>query len=249
MTSTAYPFGEIDTRILTYLLGAGFVPKVIYDIGASNGSWTWTVAKVLKDATFHLFEPQFESDPSYAETIANVKRYTANVTLHPIALGAKNGKGKLNLFSTSAAASMLDPTPVGRLKQFMQGTLGRSSRTVPVHRLDDYARARKLAPPDLIKMDVQGFELEILKGAEGILGGAKVIMTECWLKKSYGPMTPLFSDIIAYLEPKGFVLIDVGDIFYDSRHEMVAVDAVFMAAGLATTMFPNGAGAGGTWRQ
>lgn len=249
MTSTAYPFGEIDNRILAYLIEAGFSPKVVYDIGASNGSWTWTVAKVLENATFHLFEPQFESDPAYAKTIANVKRYTSNVTLHPIALGAGNGKGRLNLFDASAAASMLDPTPVSRLKQLFNFKSGKSSRSVPVHRLDDYARSRGLEQPDIIKMDVQGFELEVLKGANRILGNAKLIMAECWLARSYGPRTPLLADIVAYLEPKGFWLIDLGDVFYEARHRMVAIDAVFMEKKLAETLFPEGPRELRSWRR
>ena len=117
-----------------------------------------------------------------------------------------------------------------------------------MHRLDDYAAHRKLPPPDIVKMDVQGYELEILKGAEQTLRQAKLIMAECWLTRSYGPGTPLLHEIIAYLSDRGFVLIDLGDVFYDDHRQIGAVDAYFLEAGLADRLFPNAGGAP-NWRR
>ncbi|MCG6114928.1 MAG: FkbM family methyltransferase [Mesorhizobium sp.] len=248
MTSTQFPFGEVDKRFIAKLVETGFTPKVIYDIGASNGSWTWTVSKLMKGAEFHLFEPQLASQPAWAETIGNVQKYTPNTTLHPVALGERNGTAKLQLFASQAAASMLRPGLIDNLKSRLMGK-GRSDELeVPMHRLDDYARKNDLPPPDIIKMDVQGYELEILKGGEEALKAASVVLAECWIERSYGGKTPLLHEVIDYFFKRGFVLLDLGETFLTDRRAISAVDAYFMRQDVANTLF---AGAGGVlnWRS
>jgi hypothetical protein len=50
-------FAAHEMRIFSLLPDAGFTPKVIFDIGASNGTWSTLINQIFPDATFHLFEP------------------------------------------------------------------------------------------------------------------------------------------------------------------------------------------------
>lgn len=249
MVSTSHSFAEIDCRLIEAMLGAGFAPSVVYDVGASNGSWTWSISKVLKGAAFHLFEPQINTDASYGQTIANVERYVPNVTLHPIALGAKNRTGRLHLFQTNAAASMIAPTAAGWLKRLYTRGITGNSLSVSVHRLDDYVKRKGLPPPDILKMDVQGFELNVLKGAENTLRETKLILCECWLTRGYGPETPLLHEIVDFLGKRGFVMIDLGEMFYSDQREITAVDAFFLAEEFANRLFPDAGANGVNWRR
>ncbi len=248
MTSTSYPFGQVDCRVLGNLLEAGLAPQVVYDVGASNGSWTWTVAGLMKGATFHLFEPQLKSDKAFAQTMANVQKHVANVTLHPIALGAEKSRSRLHKYQDSSAASMFDLTPTGWYERLFQRHLVRPSTWVKVFPLDLYVEKRRLPQPDIIKMDVQGFELEVLKGADKALPGAKLVMIECWLERSYGPETPLLHEVIDYMTGKGFVLYDLGDTFHGERKRISAVDAYFLREDVAMSLFPQ-ASDQPNWRQ
>lgn len=237
MSQTFHKFAEIDCRVLAKLLEAGFSPDVVYDVGASNGAWTWNAAKLLKGAEFHLFEPQMESDANYAKNIANVKRYTPKATLHPIALGERNGTAHLQLFESSAAASMLKPGLISSIKSRLRGVPPRREMKVPLYRLDDYARQKGLPAPDILKMDVQGYELEILKGAEGALRKSSLVLAECWLQRSYGPKTPLLHEAIDYFTARGFVLLDLGETFHATHRRITAVDAYFMRSDVAARLF------------
>lgn len=246
MSQTFHKFAEIDCRVLAKLLEAGFLANVVYDVGASNGAWTWNAAKLLKGAEFHLFEPQMESDANYAKNIANVKRYT-KATLHPIALGERNGTAHLQLFSSSAAASMLKPGILSRIKSRLRGAPPRGTMKVPLFRLDDYARQKGLPAPDILKMDVQGYELEILKGAEEALQRSSLVLAECWLQRSYGPKTPLLHEAIAYFAARDFVLLDLGETFHAAHRRTTAVDAYFMRKDVAGRLF-SGPGGALNWR-
>jgi FkbM family methyltransferase len=66
-------------------------------------------------------------------------------------------------------------------------------------------------PPDLLKLDVQGYELEVLKGAEGSLPGIGAIVAEINLLDLHREV-PLLADVVAWLAARGFVAYDVGGL-------------------------------------
>ena len=73
--------------------------------------------------------------------------------------------------------------------------------------LDDYARERGLRP-DFLKIDVQGYELEVLKGAQGILQSIEVVFTEVNHIEVYRG-APLAAEVIDWLAQRGYALHDV----------------------------------------
>src|SRR6185295_19143894 len=75
---------------------------------------------------------------------------------------------------------------------------------IEVRRLDDYRADRGLPLPDLIKLDVQGYELEVLKGAPECLGAVKAVLTEVSFLEYYHGQC-LFHEVVAYLA--GFDLL------------------------------------------
>jgi hypothetical protein len=74
---------------------------------------------------------------------------------------------------------------------------------IPLHRLDDFRAQRQLKPPDLIKLDVQGYELEALKGAEQCTAAAKAVLMEVSFVKLYRDQ-PLFDEIVGHMADHGF---------------------------------------------
>lgn len=218
MLVTQRQFAEIDVQLVSLLKKHSFSFSTIYDVGSSNGLWSWNVAKVFPKADFHLFEPLVGIQESYSEYLGQVLQERPDFTVHPIALGDVSSEVSFYVNQVGFGSTVLD----------VHDTPGFSRRSVPMHRLDNYVVDRGLPLPDLIKMDVQGGELRILLAAEECLKHASALLLETWLYRDYGPETPLLAELISYVGEFAFDLAEIGDRYYDDAHRLVSVDALFL---------------------
>src|SRR6185503_12666523 len=105
-------------------------------------------------------------------------------------------------------------------------------RQVPMVTLDHLAQTHRPPAPYLLKLDIQGYELEALGGAEGMLADTCAIVTEVslWGDRKRRGMAE-FAELVAWLRQRGFVLFDIAQIvrrdFDDAITEM---DLVFLPA-------------------
>ena len=65
-------FADLDFNRLEQFKSRGFNPSCIFDIGASNGSWSQVISPLFPEAQFHLFEPMVEIEPTYEDKLKNV---------------------------------------------------------------------------------------------------------------------------------------------------------------------------------
>lgn len=100
--------------------------------------------------------------------------------------------------------------------------------TIPGWRLADYCQEKKISVPDLLKVDVQGSEDAVLRGCEPFLDQVGVVHLETWLRRGYGPGTPLLTELIDWLRPRGFVLVELGNQYLTSWNEILHIDGFFM---------------------
>jgi FkbM family methyltransferase len=207
-----------ETQTLRTLLSRGFKPSVVYDIGASNGVWSDTIALTLPDADYHLFEPLAESVPFYRRDLEERLARRPRFHLHPVALSDHNGTAKVFATHDGFGSSMLDRGDIPEVKEQV---------SVPRFTLDEFVERNSLPAPNVIKLDVQGAERLILSGGFQTMRKADVVFLETWLKRGYGPETPLLTEIIDFLEEAGFALVDLGELFRDERRRVYSVDAVF----------------------
>jgi len=128
---------------------------VFYDIGSNSGVIALDMAQTISDLTVFAFEPQ----PSLAKHIRRsieANRFDRFKMLE-VLLGNEEGEGSLFLTRYSIHASVIP-----RERRYRE--LRRPLRT-----LDGLIAAGKAAPPDVIKIDVEGSELNVFKGAETML--------------------------------------------------------------------------------
>jgi len=149
--------GHIDALELLKLARESGI-GVIYDVGANVGTFSVLARSVVPAARIHAFEPLPEHQAQFRQTFPG----NAEAQLHPIALGSENRSGTLHVASYSDASSMLPP---GKSHQSSDHLREVSTSSVEVFRLDDYREANQLPWPDLIKLDIQGYEVEALRGA------------------------------------------------------------------------------------
>lgn len=223
-------FASYDEEFVSKLVKAGVSINIIFDVGASNGWWSAEVSKAAPEARFELFEPL--DSPQYAEVLANVLAQHPQFRMHRIALGSENTTLRLNIYASHDGNSLIDSDWEGV----------KDKTPVPVRRLDDYIRERGLSQPDIIKMDVQGFELNALKGGEQTCRNTKALILETWLYPGYGPTTPLLHELIAWLAERNFSVVAFGDAYVAPDLKLTCVDAFFVRQDVAAQIAATGEG-------
>jgi len=215
----ALSLGHLDSLELLLHL-ADRPPAVIHDIGANAGTWTCLAKSLYPGARVEAFEP-------LARFAGDFARWTAawpdDVHLHRLALAAAPGEAVLNITDFADASSLLPLSAAGRA-EFKVAAADRV--TVPLARLDDLVSAGTVARPDLIKLDVQGYELEVLRGAERSLESARAVLCEV-STHAYYENQPLFGEILSYLEARGFRLHGLGANVEPGR-PFAQADALFL---------------------
>jgi FkbM family methyltransferase len=129
-----------------------------------------------------------------------------NVRLHQVALGPERERAVLHVTDFSDASSVL-PLAETSCRHF--GIREVEKLPVELFRLDDYLILHQLPSPDLIKLDVQGYELEVLGGAVECLATTKAIIIEVSFVEFYQKQC-LFEDVVQFLKHSGFRLRALG---------------------------------------
>ncbi|HEX3729480.1 MAG TPA: FkbM family methyltransferase [Opitutaceae bacterium] len=176
---------------LENLRRAGFDPRRIIDAGAHEGRWTRMIASIFPAAELLLIEPQ----PALAAGLESLCRSLPAARLRSVLLGRSSGSGLLLLEETNSRIVAPDQAR------------GRKAVTVPMETLEGIMKETGFAPCGLLKLDLQGYELEALAGAGGMLDQVEVIMTEVSLIPIGG--VPLALELSQFLAQRGFRLYDI----------------------------------------
>jgi len=172
--------------------------RTIIDIGANVGEFTAIFAELFPNARVYAFEPL----PDCFEQLTKVaKQYQGRVKAFNIALGAQEGISKFHRSSWAPASSFREMSDLH--KKNYQHSAGSESVSVQVQTLDDVFRDIDLEDNIFIKMDVQGFEDEVIKGGSEVIKRAKVLVIECSFQKVYEG-EPMFDGIYDLLVAMGF---------------------------------------------
>lgn len=148
-----YYFGDLDPYV-TWALRRVLRPgDTVLDIGANLGLTTLISAHLVGgEGRIHAFEPQPQVASLLRKTI--VANGLPNVTVHPHALGAKPGRATLTIPQHNAGAATL-----------LAGSRSGVSIEVEVRTLSQVVRESISDPVRLLKIDVEGFEVDVLEGA------------------------------------------------------------------------------------
>jgi FkbM family methyltransferase len=152
-----------EQRVIKLALSDRSAP-IVFDVGANEGHWTTRVLTHYPDATVHVFEPQ----KRLAEQIARQHR-VAHV--NNIALGNVAGTLELRDYADHPGSQHASLLP-GVIDGIHHGTERRV--LVEVATLDAYCRERGIDRIDLLKIDVEGFERQVLEGARRLLDAGSV---------------------------------------------------------------------------
>lgn len=169
--------------------------KMVLDIGANNGQFATEIRRILPIAKIISFEPLKDV---YAELVKKGKELKQFQAFN-FALGNKKGHQTIHRSEFSPSSSLL---PMGQLhKDVFPHTKKTFVEKIEIRRLDDLDI--KITKPLMVKIDVQGFEDQVIDGGKKIISQADVILTEVSFQKLYDGQA-LFNDIYQRLHDLGF---------------------------------------------
>lgn len=188
------------------------VPKLIYDIGANAGNWSTEIKQIFPNADFHLFEANEDCLP-------DLQRSGFNHTI--ILLGSSSREVsyyKTNMSVTTGNSIYIEQS------NFTQ-TFKPTKKQMTT--LDDWMAANNHDTVDMVKLDVQGAELEVFKGASIALKTAKIIACEVQTRE-YNLGAPFSHEVIHFLSKNGFRMIDILEMHYTASDLLFQVDLLFV---------------------
>jgi FkbM family methyltransferase len=201
-------FGEF----FAILKHSGFHPATVFDVGVAQG--TPELYSSFLEATLVLVEPLVEFE---AHMKAIIKRRCGYMYL--AAAGETKGEIVLNLYP--------DPRKTSRHRKMAPNVPTVEARKVPMIPLDDIVADHELQAPFLVKLDVEGDELSVLRGASIVLAQSEVVVLEMSVAKRFDGEAG-FVETISFLAGKGFRLCDIVGAVDTPQGLLQQVDLAFL---------------------
>lgn len=176
----------------------GFLPASILDVGAYQGDWSRMARLIYPQVPICMLEANREKEQLLSATAREIGTAEYRIAL----LGACPSESAA--FHIRGTGSSVLPentaTPC-------------ATAHLPMTTLDHVLGAGKHWPaPYFLKLDVQGFELEVLRGGEEALRNTEAALLEVSLLE-YNQGAPLFAEVVAFMAARDFVVYDVCGFF------------------------------------
>ncbi len=169
----------------------------LLDVGANRGQFSLMLRLLQPHVPIHAYEPQ----PGEAAVYRSVFHGAADVQLHETALGDQPGTAELHLSGRRDSSSLL---PIGELQATLfAGTAEVGTLGVPVATLDSLESHWRESSRAMLKLDVQGFELSVLRGARAALKRCAYVYAECSDVPLYTGQA-LYPEVADFLASAGF---------------------------------------------
>ena len=176
----------------------GFSPKHIIDVGANKGNWTRLAIHFFPDAEYTLVEPQ-DFLKTYIQDLID-----SGYKIRWINAGAGNAPGKLQFTLYGR-----DDSSTFALTEEQARSLGLQQILVEVRTLNEILRTEGLQPPDILKIDAEGLDLQVLAGASELLGRTEIILVEALI---VGGRENTLTKVIQRMDEAGYHILDITDV-------------------------------------
>jgi len=187
-------------------------PTKIIDIGANTGEFALLVRAAFPMTKIISFEPQADA---YA-TLVRTMRKDKNFQSYKMALGEKDEQATMYISQFSPSSS------------FVAQTKGSHPEKMEIRQLDNYKDLIDENDITIIKMDVEGYELSVLKGGKSFIEKSDWIYIECRTNDFLGCK---FSEIYDFLISRGWEYQGAYDSEYSKEGKLIYFDAFFKNVG------------------
>ena len=208
-------------------IGPVLAPHVMLDIGAHHGWFFHCWLDWCPQAQVHAFEPF----PASFDICKGLYGNDPRVHLNQMGVGSAVGQLELNAFADSPVSNSFLATDTKAWNDLKYSTGAASRVSVPVTTVDDYVAKNGIGRIHLVKIDVQGFELHVLRGAEKSLSQIDHIFVEAGIERLYEG-APIFTEIFEYLSARGFHLMTMR-AWHRGNRVLIETDMLFRRNDLA----------------
>jgi FkbM family methyltransferase len=192
-------------------------PTSVIDVGAAYGDWSIMCQAVFPSARYLLVEPLEEFAPFLHDAVARL----SDANWVPAVAAGQRGERNLRVHRDLVGSSLLVEA---------QESDDVETRVVSAAAVDELVRDHDAAGPYLLKVDAQGGELEVLRGAQDTLRQTELVILEV----TFLPLLidgPEFADVVSVMAASGFVMHDILDLSYRPLDGALAqADAMFVPA-------------------
>ena len=183
-------------KVLRAMKRRGLRINKVLDVGAAWGGWSRHCMRLFPTANYFLIDPLLEHE---RYLLYFKSQFPRKIDYLISAAGSQPSLEEIRVQEDLVGSSFLsdaDPRFLGKL------------RSVPIVTIDDLIDSGLIEIPNLLKIDVQGFELEVLDGAKSIFGSTEVIIMEASLFE-FSENCPQAGEIITYMDNRDYVLYDI----------------------------------------
>lgn len=193
--------------------------RTVIDVGAGRGQFALFALHAFPAARIFSFEPL----PSSFETASRAVGGSSRVALRRQAIGAAAGTARIHVTADADSSSLLRPT--GEQTRRFPGTHDVDQVQVEVVTLDE--ALPEPTRPALLKLDLQGGELDALRGAERLLAAIDAVFVECSFVELYEGQA-LADEVICHLQDRDFTLRGVHSPSYGEDGACLQADLLFV---------------------
>jgi FkbM family methyltransferase len=191
----------------------GFCPAAIIDVGAYEGNWTRLAKQVFPEAPVLMVEAQ----PSKLQILEKVRSQYHGVRIESAVLAEQAGR-QIRFFEMETGSSYYpERSDAPRTETMM------ISRT-----LDQLTEC--LPEPLFLKIDVQGAELDVLRGGRQTLARCEVVQLETALLP-YNEGAPDLQEVLSFMADSGFYPIDISGFSRPNGEDLAQIDVLFASSG------------------
>lgn len=194
--------------------------RFVVDIGANRGQFALAARHCFPGAAIISFEPLSKPAKVFRKVLAGDGR----VRLHVAAVGTEQGSFPIHISRRDDSSSLLPITDLQN--KVFPGTGEVATETIQVAPLSQFLAPKDIESPALLKLDVQGYELEALKGCEGLLDRFAYVYVECSFMELYKGQA-LADEVITWLHERSFQLRGCYNMAYDRCGQAVQADFLF----------------------
>ena len=200
--------------------------SVVLDVGANHGQFARDLRKAGYRGEIHSFEPVASS----FEIIKNISKNDPGWHVHKLALGATNAMQDIHVFWASELSSFLAANEFGENR--LDGMVQTHKESVQISTLDDFLAEKDLnrhGKKIFLKMDTQGFDLSVFKGAQKSLNFIVGMLSELSFQPIYADM-PSYSQALSVYEQAGYNTTGLFPVVRNADLTLVEMDGVLIKA-------------------